>query len=270
MDRKSTSSTGSTGRTRQPLSLLALALSALLCAAATSCGGARDTALSGLDSAAPHPAVSAAPGSVAAAAGPLLPHSGSVVDIPDEFLPPGDGYDELNGQDGQIDPDVIWASIHQALSPGNNELDTRRYTGKNDLSQKGELFIGYEDDGMGGQTPAYGPGMWLLSEPGELGFVTYGLRSLPEGHRIESLSISCGGLYVFDENPDDFWVGVSDRQADAWRWYGPFELGDLSDLDISAVELMNADEEYGYITIATHDTDALGIVGLSLEVNPVI
>ncbi len=274
------SSSNSRGRqSRQGRATLGACIALLLSAALASCGsvqgGVQGGPIDGLDSSGPvSPAQTseqteaAAAGGSSASAGPVLPHSGSHVEIPDEFMPGGDSFE--GDQNGQIDPGVIWASIHQPLSPGHNELDCRRYTGKNALSHKDDLFIGFGDDGMGGQEMLYKPGMWLLSDPGELGFITYGLRSLPEGHRIESLSIDCGGLYILDENPDDFWVGVSDRQADAWHWYGPFELGSLQDLDISDMVLMNEDEQYGYITIATHDTDALGIVGLSLEVQPVI
>lgn len=226
-------------------------LALTLCVLNASCSGGADAGLTAIDP---------APGSAAA-------HRQSAVNGPGDYLPGGDSVDP--GQDG-LDPGAVWISTHQPLDPGHNDLDPQRYQYHSESSQREDLFAGYADDGMGGQTPLYKPGMWIAAEPGKLGYVTYGLRSLDTGYYISSLSLQLGGIYLQDENPDEYWVGVSNRPDSRWRWFGPFALGDLQELDLSGCELMNSDEQFGYITIAAYDGDALGIIGLSVETSPLL
>lgn len=85
----------------------------------------------------------------------------------------------------------------------------------------------------------------LGSQPGHIGYATYGLREMQPAWRLDTLKLQGRG--------GQFYVGVSDYGHSAWQWQGPYTLGPdgaLGNLTVQlpAVQCSNGDS-HAYVTV---------------------
>ncbi len=105
--------------------------------------------------------------------------------------------------------------------------------------------------------------LYLESLPDRTAFATYGVKEMPIAWRLFNLHLEGRG--------ERFYVAVTDRNRQAWRWLGPFEMGSgagtdmtMSSLDIQLPAVQNSSADgFAYFTIVPASGTELYVKGVS-------
>lgn len=163
-----------------------------------------------------------------------------------------------------------FSDMHVSLHEGHNGVEIGDY-----LAASADVAPGtvlgppvWHMDGEGNLV--YGPREYdavnLTSTPGNVSFVTYGFKDIPEDKEITGLLIT--GLSDAElSNPGaGLYVGIGDYESGAYRWYGP--LGTKSKYELTFRDLDSTnDQQRGYITLAVYGGDIYNLIGLNLSVS---
>lgn len=190
----------------------------------------------------------------------------STEDSPVLYRSASDWFDSIDwGGFGDLDWPAIWNAMHQPLADGDNSLDVRAGISRSSNATDDGIFNGFLPGPLGELYPDYVYGVLLTSAPGQMSYITYGLRDVPAFEDVLSVSVDAYGGFLGDDNQHGLYIGVSDYYNGRWQWYGPFKADALQDINIVRTPMFNTDG-YGYITLACSEGDSYGIRGVSVKV----
>jgi hypothetical protein len=177
----------------------------------------------------------------------------------------------------QIDPglskqlqDMLYAMKHIPLESGeNNDIDLGKYLDKSDNATEKSTYVGshYQDDGYGHMIviSEYRTDIVLQSGTGEMSYVTYGFRNIPEGEQLTKITVR-GTMDTQMFNPfGGLYIGVSDYDHGNFRWFGPLGTENEYTLNLFNINTTNS-KQRAYVTLAVYNGDDYTVQDLDVKV----
>ncbi|MCC7478414.1 hypothetical protein IT575_08115 [bacterium] len=154
----------------------------------------------------------------------------------------------------------IFDAMHSAVAHGENDIPTDAFMAGSNGARYEMTAVDWSDGG-GFPLPVMGYGLVLESTAEQPAFATFGLKEFPAGERIKSVEVSGWG--------EDLWIGVAGYGSkDAYRWFGPYNLGEGdATLTLPYMDSTN-DSNYGYVTLLSAGGDYVTVSSLKVNVGP--
>jgi hypothetical protein len=105
----------------------------------------------------------------------------------------------------------------------------------------------------------------LKSTTGQMSYVTYGFRNIPEGEEIIKVTVR-GTMDTQLFNPfGGLYIGISDYDLGQFRWFGPLGTENEYELPLWNIDTTN-DSQRAYVTLAVYNGDHYTVQDIDVKV----
>lgn len=191
--------------------------------------------------------------------------------LPDESKGASDWFDmpDIEIPLDIIDWDAWWESLHIAVTGGENDLPLDEYMMASSNVSEQLVITGYEEVFPGIIIPILGPGLKLAAGENEMAYAMFGLKDVPAGQNIVNVHLA-GTLTPGSGDEHGVYIGISNYNTDAYKWYGPVDLSG-GEADQSTYFLNCANEAaHAYLVIAVWDGDEFVMSDLDVTIDTLI
>jgi len=230
---------------------LGLAVSCLAAVLAVGCGGMQSSPLGDAEAVLDNGGSDSGQSQAYVSDGFLSLHEVSKLAEEEELLP----YDP---EEYPQPSDLLWLLRHQSVASGENELDHTLMLAHSSNAEVTTGIVGWTLDGGGHIVPEYGDVVRLESSAGEMSYVTYALKDIPDGEEIRKIEID--GIGEFGTHAGaGLWIGVGDMDSGAYNWYGP-KTETSGGYELSLFNPSSANDAHrAYFTLAVYNGDEFQI-----------
>jgi predicted small lipoprotein YifL len=206
-----------------------------------------------------------------------LNDSQNVGEAPEPIVNPEPVLPKEAAEYKQVDPghaklieDVLFDLRHIPLESGdNNDIDQGAYMYQSDNVTEEEVQVGthIEIDEYGNMwvVGEYNTDVILKSTTGEMSYVTYGFKNIPEGEEIIKVTVR-GTMNTQMFNPfGGLYIGVSDYDNGNFRWFGPLGTECEYELNLWNIDTTNS-KQRAYVTLAVYNGDHYTVQDIDVRV----